>query len=72
MDYNLFEEFSWSEVESFVGPTKPVAVEHLLSVGSCPKPFDQVYVIIHITLSGFDIDHVTDTVRHLVKTQLVS
>ena len=58
-------------MKRLVGTTEPVAVEHLLSVGCRPETFDQVDVVVHVALGGFDVDHVTDAVRHLIKAQLV-
>ena len=68
---NLFEKFPGSEMKRLVGPAKPVAGKELLAVGSGREPLDEIDVVVHVALGGFDVDHVTDAVRHLIKAQLV-
>ena len=59
-------------MKRLVGTTEPVAVEHLLSVGCRPETFDQVDVVVHVALGGFDVDHIAHAVRLLIETQFVS
>ena len=66
---NLLEKFPTGQMKRFVRPAKPVAKEHLLPVLPGPESFNQVDVVVHIPLGGFNVNHVADVVRFLVEAQ---
>ena len=59
-------------MKRLVGPAKPVAGKELLAVGSGREPLDEIDVVVHVALGGFDVDHIAHAVRLLIETQFVS